>query len=103
MSAQDIEAPELLIKQSVERLKYSMDFTNRIGSGITIASVGITSETVGDADSDLTIDNISISGKKILLRIAGGTSGTSYTVHITCTLSNDEILKGSGMLRVVDA
>ncbi len=99
---QEVVAPQLLIKQPEERLKYSIDFTNQIDTGVTISSIDVGSETVGEAESDLTIDQTSISGKKALMRIAGGTNAKSYNVYCLATLSNGEIIKGVGMLRVVE-
>jgi hypothetical protein len=62
--AEEVFARELLVKQSNERLKYSMDFTARIETGVTISSIdSITSTTVGNDVSNLIITGETIVGK----------------------------------------
>ncbi len=98
-----VVAKELLVKEVGETLIFTMDFTDRIGSGVTISSATADSHTTGGDTSDLDISNIQISGKKVLMLISGGTDAVQYLVEVTANLSNSEILIGAGMLRVLEA
>lgn len=103
MNINTVMCQQLLLKQSGEKLVYSMTFTDRIATGVTITDVDIDSVIVDGDTSDLVITNAQISGKKILMLIDGGTHAVNYKVNVTITLSTNEILIGSGMLRIMNA
>lgn len=104
MPTDPITAREICVKQPNEKIIYTMDFTNRIGTSVTISSIdGITvTDLSGGDSSDVTTDEEQISGKKVLFFIEGGTHAKNYRVEVTITLSNQEILIGGGMLRVLN-
>lgn len=99
-STSRISAPQLLIKQPLEELIFTMDFTERVPTGVTITSADATSYYLAEETGDLEIDNIQITGKKILMLISGGLHAHSYAVEVTCELSNNEVIIGRGMLNV---
>ena len=102
MSNCGLMSKELLAKQPGETLTFVMDFTERVGTGVTITLATATSHTIGGDDSDLDISNIQITGKKIFMLISGGTNSVQYVVEVTCTLNNAEIIIGAGMLKVTE-
>lgn len=99
-----ITAKEVCVKQSGEKIIYTMDFSARIGSGVTISSIdSVSAFLLNDEETDdLTIEEEQISGKKVLFFISGGEHAKRYRVEVKINLSNEEILIGGGMLRVLD-
>lgn len=98
----EIYAPQLVTKQSGEKRKLLMDFTNWIDTGVTISSTTLESEKNSGEESDLIITDSTISGKKVIFNIRGGTHAQNYKIKITVNLSDGQILIGNGMLRVLD-
>jgi hypothetical protein len=77
-----------------EILNVSMDFDSAIEEGVTI-----TDEDVDCSSSNITISNISSSGSEVLFTITSETVG-NYEIVATIELSNNEIIKGCGRLKV---
>lgn len=102
MASNEFTAPQIIVKQPGEKRKLSMDFTNWIGTAVTLSSPTITSELIGGDTSDLSITSISVSGKKILFFVEGGTHAKNYNIQVTVTTSEGETLIGDGMLRVIN-
>jgi hypothetical protein len=100
--AETVSARQLLFKQPAERLYYSMDFSERIATTVIISAIEVTSTLLSGAVSDLTIEEEVIDGEEVKFFISGGTHGKTYRVEVEATLTNDEVIIGAGMLKVMD-
>jgi hypothetical protein len=98
----DFSAPQILTKQPGEKRKLSMDFSNWVSSSVTLTNAEVTSELLGGGSSDLTITGVTISGKRVLFFVEGGTQAKSYIIQVEVTTNEGEILQGDGSLRVIN-
>lgn len=95
-------APQLITKQSGEKRKVSMDFSNWVNTATTLSGPTVVHELVGGGTSDLSVTSIVVSGKKVVCFIDAGTHAKNYEVKFTVTTSDGETLQGTGMLRVIN-
>lgn len=79
-----------------------MDFSNWLDTGVTILSTSVSSEKVSGETSDLDITNSTISGKKIVFYVNGGSHAISYKITVSIGTSDDQTLIGDGMMRVLN-
>lgn len=86
---------------------YAVDFTDRLPSGVTVASAELTqaNDTTGATDLTLgtaapnaaTFENTQRGGATVaigcgvLFTVTGGTRGVTYRITVKGTLSNDEV------------
>jgi len=94
---------EELTKLPLESILYDMDFTKRMATGETIASISLSEFTnlgLVESSSDITLGTPSYLGDIVQIRVSDGTAKESYkvTITITTTLGNTRI--GNGLLRV---
>jgi hypothetical protein len=88
-----------LEKQPGESKIFSMNFTARIASSATIAS--ITSITATPAGLTL-VGSATAVGKKVFQRISGGTNLASHLITIVIVDSDGNTVEGEGRLNVFD-
>ncbi len=86
-----------VLKKSTEIINVSMNFTELLDDGVTI----LTAE-VDINPTDVTVSAITIEAGIVYFVIAGGTSGTNYTVEVLITTSDNQTLIGEGPLKVRD-
>lgn len=100
-----VTASETLYKQPSEKRKFSMDFSNLMVTGETIAASPapvITSEFINGNLTNLTITLLAISGQTMTFWVAGGTNNRRYRLEIVITTSTGQILSGDGILSIKD-
>ena len=88
-----------------ERYYYVMDFNTHpdIVAGDTITGVMVTSSEIrGGFESDLNIEEPSISGYYVGMWISGGTAHRTYKVEVTIGMNSGRILESDGYIRVGD-
>ncbi len=76
------------LKQPSEQLVYEFDFSARLGTGGTVASIAaatVTARGLVTAVTALTIGAQGIAGAKVRLRLDGGTDGETYLVVVLIT------------------
>jgi len=88
-----------LEKQPAESKLFSMDFTARLASSATIASV--TSITAVPAGLTL-VGSAVAAGKKVFQRISAGANLASHVVTIVVVDSDGNTVEGEGRLNVLD-
>lgn len=93
----NIMAPQVICKQSGEKLYVGMDFANWLDSGVTISDPVFTYD-----DSELTITEASVVGSIIKFFVDGGTDGKTYKIQVEVDTSAGEILQADGTLKVRD-
>lgn len=99
----NITAKQRLCKQPAEKRKFSMDFSQLLATGEILTSIAsVTSETIDEGSSDLTITGTTINGSKVEMFIADGTSGLTYRIEVTVNTNGSQILQGDGILYVSD-
>lgn len=92
-------------KQSAERRTRTIDFSDRVPSGVTISSATVacvkasTLELVNDMLASTTA---TVSGGNVSFTVLGGESGVDYRITVTATLSDSEVVTGDVMMRVQD-
>jgi hypothetical protein len=69
-------------------LDYSLDWTNWMPTGDTIASVTITAQSISGDAAPLTIDSTSYTNYVVTAVISGGTVGNIYNVEYRITTNN---------------
>lgn len=84
-------------KQPAERFPVTIDLTNRLPTAITISSCTVAAidlTTLGDATSTVLLSGTAtVSGGKVTGVVRAGTSGRTYKVTFTATLSDSSILE----------
>jgi hypothetical protein len=85
------------VKQPSESRVYALNLKNLMAKGDTIAS--ITSVTATPT-SELTFSDQTISGTKVLVRIADGVAGTKYKVTAVVATTGTDVLEMDGSLEV---
>ena len=102
----NVTAPQRLLKQPAEVRKYSMDFSNLIGSSESILTSGVypkvESELIIGGNSDLSITSKQVEGNTVSFFCSGGTDGKSYRIEVTIVTNAEQIFEGDGILRVTD-
>lgn len=89
---------QTLTKQSYEERIFQFDFSGKMDSGATLASVvSVVSDVAG-----LTISAASVSGTYVQAMFAGGSSGTTYKITAKAIDSDGQKLEMDGNLRVQD-
>lgn len=89
---------QTLTKQSYEERIFQFDFSGKMDSGATLASVvSVVSDGAG-----LTISAASVSSTFVQAMFAGGNSGTTYKITAKAIDSNGQKLEMDGYLRVQD-
>ena len=91
-------------KQPDEEFIISVEFTDRMTTGETIASNTVTAvniSTGADATDDV-FDYATITGQFLYIRVLGGTSGISYKMTITITTSTGNILEEEVVIHVLN-
>lgn len=93
---------EVLVKQPEESRLYSMDFTNLLVDGQLelIRNVGLDNQHVIEGSEDVVIEEETIVGSAVWMRISGGVAGENYKVTVRIQDSRDNILEGEGILYV---
>jgi hypothetical protein len=69
-------------------LDYSLDFTNWMPSGDTIASRTVTVETIGGDASPLAVDSTNATDYVVTGLLSGGTAGNIYNVEYKIVTNN---------------
>jgi len=69
-------------------LDYSLDWTNWMPSGDTIASITVTAETIAGDAAALTIASSSNTNYIVTANISGGTAGNMYNVEYKIITAN---------------
>jgi hypothetical protein len=69
-------------------LDYSLDWTNWMPTGDTIASITVTAETISGDASALTIDSSTNTDFIVTANISGGTAGNIYNVAYNIVTTN---------------
>jgi hypothetical protein len=77
-------------KDPYATLDYTLDFTNWMPSGYTIASLTVTGSNVNDDSSSLSIDSSSHSNYLATAIISGGEAGNVYNVEYRITISDSD-------------
>jgi hypothetical protein len=82
-------------------LDYQLDIEPAIvgNKGDTINSVDI--DVDPDQPGDLSVDNISADGYKIIIWLSGGQAGTTYTITVKAALASGRTLQRSMLLPVI--
>lgn len=98
---------ETLQKQLNESRHYDMKFKGALGITEDIQSIAIVSSEVYTTDlittpDPIVIDNQSIIGKNIKIRITGGSIATVYKITIRINTSEANVVEGEGLLEVLD-
>ena len=93
------------IKQPAEKFPISIDFTNRLPSGLTISTVTLAALDLS-TNSDVTTTIFggtsgTVSGNKATGTVRAGTNGHAYKLTITATLSDSSILEEDLNMSVV--
>lgn len=99
-----ITAKELLYKQPSENAKFTMDFTNKLGSSTLASLVSISHEYINGEASDLGItgSGLDTTFKKVDMFISNGTANNKYRIEILVTTNDGQTLEGDGILYVRD-
>jgi len=77
---------------------FDVEFSGRLRSGDSLASIS----SVTDATGDLTIASTSIVGTQVRGTYSGGTGGTTYTIVATVVTTDGETLEEEFYLRFLD-
>jgi hypothetical protein len=100
-----VTANQRLCKQPTEKRKFTMDFTNILGTGESITQItSVSSEKEGGYLTDLSITTTGIvtGSKKCDMFIESGTLGNTYRVEVLVTTDASQILEGDGILFITD-
>lgn len=93
-------------KTSDESLIFTLDLTNGLSSGITVASAALTSTKRSDGTTDVTIfddTTPTTTTTTVPIAVTGGTSGETYRIKCTITGSGSFTIKVVYVdLRVLD-
>lgn len=87
----------IVYKQSSEKIKSGMDFSNWIDDEITLSSPSVSFDP---DDGTVTVSEVEISGQQVQFFIAGGTNGKTYRFDVSVLTSGGETLIGDGLLKV---
>lgn len=71
-------------KRPVDVILHPVDFTGYVPDGRELSVV--TAEVVGEEDSALAVDSVTISGLQAIVRLSGGTSEAIYQVYVTAQM-----------------
>jgi len=94
-----------LLKRSGETRTFQMDFSLQpeISGGASLTGTPtVVSNTITAGATALTLTSIGISGTKVQVTIAGGTTDALYQLVFTCSCSTGAILVGIGYLTIDD-
>lgn len=72
-------------KRPVDVLTHTVDFTDWMPVGGSITSVA--TKVVGEDDSALLVDKVTITGPEVSVQLAAGTSRSIYQVYVTATFA----------------
>lgn len=97
-----LTSKDVIFKQPTETIDCAMDFSNWVGTGITLSNPTVSSEKYGGATSDLTISSVTVVGQTVEMTIAGGTDEERYRIEVEVDTSSGEHLEGDGILHVTD-
>ena len=100
-----VTSNQRLCKQPSEKRKFTMDFTNILGTGESISSItSVDSEKEGGYTSDLSITSTGIAtgSKKCEMYIASGTLSSTYRIEVLVATDASQILEGDGILFITD-
>jgi hypothetical protein len=86
-----------LFKQPAEDRLFDFDFSGKMRTGETVATVSVTATPSG-----LTIGSTAFSGQIAQVRISGGMTGTDYKMTCTVTTNQSNTLELDGWLRVIN-
>ena len=93
----------LFQKQPSERFPISMDFTDWLAVGETIATIRSVTATKGETDvTEEIIDGSSIDGNKIKTVVKSGDSGSQYKITFEITTSDDNDYEDDVLMLVKD-
>lgn len=98
-------ALQTLTKQSYEERIFQFDFSGKMETTATVATVvSVTSENLGfvSGSSSISIAAASASGQLVQAMFSGGTSGERYKVTAKAVDSTGQKLELDGFLRVQD-
>ena len=100
-----VTSNQRLCKQPAEKRKFTMDFTNILGTGELIQGItSVNAEKEGGYTSDLSITSTGIvsGSKKCDMFIESGTLGNTYRIEVLITTDASQILEGDGILFITD-
>ena len=100
-----VTANQRLCKQPAEKRKFTMDFTNILGTEELITQITtVSSEKEGGYLTDLSITSTGIAtgSKKVTMFIESGTLGNTYRIETLVTTDASQILEGDGILFITD-
>ena len=90
-------------KQPAERRTYTVDFSNKVPSAVTIASAAVAvvdPDTLESHNSMLASTTGTVSGDTVSFVVLGGEDGREYKITVTATLSSADILTADILLSV---
>ena len=96
-----VTAKEILFKQPIEVVKYTMDFTNKLGANDILS--GIISASGNPAGLGISNTGFDADNTIVELTIASGTDNTNYRVEITVSTTGGQTFQGDGQLYVRDS
>lgn len=90
-------------KQPAEAYPIAIDYTNRLPSGLTLASgtVSGTNLATGSADNSvLSSTTATLDGNKLKVKIQAGAHGTDYKITFLAALSDSSVLEDEIIMQV---
>ncbi|MND20856.1 hypothetical protein D3C76_48060 [compost metagenome] len=92
-------------KRALDRLDYDLDFSKWVSDDDTLTGAeaqAVIKSSDPDAETDLTVDAVSVFGMLVKLWLSAGTNGASYAVTVTATTSGGRIKQEEFTLRIKD-
>lgn len=94
------------VKQPSEAYYISIDFSNKLPSGATLATgtaTGVDLVTQLTDDTILSSTTGQISGSTLSVKVIGGSHGKTYLVRVAAILSDSSVLNEQVLVHVVDS
>lgn len=96
---------DIFYQDDDERYYYCMDFitNNFLPTGDTLTGTPVVvSEVRGGGTSDLTIEDVAISGLYVCMWVSGGTAHKTYKVEVRASTNSGANVEGDGFIRIGD-
>ena len=96
--------PSNISKQSAESLIYTLDASNSVDSGDSIASIQckMFDSSATDVTSTMISGTPSFSGTDITVQIMAGSDGNDYNLRVRITTTNGELIEDDVLVQVKD-
>lgn len=75
----------VLTKRPVDVIDHTLDFTNYLPAGVTVASA--VSLVKGELDTLLVVNATTVASPLVTVQLSAGTAGAIYQVYVTATFS----------------